>query len=103
MIEQYSGLDLSSVKAVPLRILVTGFGKFPGARDNPTAQLVYALGGHRGRLARPGVELETAVLPVNYAEVAGKLEELDETLKPDAILHFGLAAGGNFSASKRGR
>jgi pyrrolidone-carboxylate peptidase len=65
--------------------------KLPGARDNPTALLVHALGGHRARLARLGVELETDVLPVNYAEVARKLEELDETLKPDAILHFGLA------------
>jgi pyroglutamyl-peptidase len=79
------------VKAVALRVLVTGFGSFPGARDNPTALLVHALGGHRARLARLGVELETDVLPVNYAEVARKLEELDETLKPDAILHFGLA------------
>jgi pyroglutamyl-peptidase len=79
-----------------LRVLVTGFGKFPGARDNPTGLLVHALGRHRARLARLGVELETDVLPVNYAEVARKLEELDETLKPDAILHFGLAARRKF-------
>jgi hypothetical protein len=46
MIEQYSGLDLASVKAVRLRILVTGFGRFPGARYNPTALLVHSLGGH---------------------------------------------------------
>jgi pyroglutamyl-peptidase len=95
-IEQYSGLDLASVNAVPLRVLVTGFGSFPGTRDNPTALLVHALGGHRARLARLGVELETDVLPVNYAGVARKLEELDETLKPDAILHFGLAARRKF-------
>ena len=36
------------------------------------------------------------MLPVNYAEVARKLEELDKTLKPDAILHFGLAARRKF-------
>ena len=46
----------------------------------------------RARLARLGIELELAILPVTYAGVAKKLEELDETLKPDAILHFGLAA-----------
>jgi pyroglutamyl-peptidase len=85
MIEQYSGLDLASVKAVPLRILVTGFGKFPGARDNPTALLVHALGGRRGRLARLGVELETDVLPVNYAGVASTLKQLNETLQSNAI------------------
>jgi pyroglutamyl-peptidase len=89
-------LDLASVKAVSLRILVTGFGKFPGARYNPTELLVHALGGHRTRLGRLGIDLELATLPVRYAGVARKLEELDETLKPDAILHFGLAARRKF-------
>jgi len=95
-IEQYSGLDFSGVEAVPLRVLVTGFGKFPGVRTNPTAVLIHALGRHRTRLARLGIDLELATLPVRYAGVARKLEELDETLKPDAILHFGLAARRKF-------
>src|SRR5438445_2022144 len=93
---QKSGSDFASTKASSLRVLVTGFGRFPGARHNPTALLVRALGGHRARLARLGIELERAVLPVKYAEVARKLEELDKTLKPDAILHFGLAARRKF-------
>jgi pyroglutamyl-peptidase len=93
---QKSGSEFVSTKAPSFRVLVTGFGSFPGSRKNPTALLVHALGRHRARLARLGVELETAVLPVNYAEVARKLEELDETLKPDAILHFGLAARRKF-------
>jgi len=80
------------MKARPLRILVTGFGRFPGVHDNPTAALIQALGKHRARLARLGIVLELATLPVDYAGVARTLEELDETLKPDAILHFGLAA-----------
>jgi len=77
---------------VPVRILVTGFGKFPGVRKNPTARLVHALAQQRSRLARFGIELERAVLPVRYAEVGQDIERLDKTLKPDAILHFGLAA-----------
>ena len=77
---------------MPLRILVTGFGSFPGVHDNPTALLLPALSKHRARLARLGIALERAVLPVDYAEVVRKLEELNETLKPDAILHFGLAS-----------
>jgi pyroglutamyl-peptidase len=89
-------LDLASVKAVPLRVLVTGFDKFPGVHTNPTAVLIHALGKHRARQARLGVELELATLPVRYAGVAQKLEALDEMLKPDAVLHFGLAARRKF-------
>ena len=77
---------------MPLRILVTGFGSFPGVHDNPTALLLPALSKHRARLARLGIALERAVLPVDYAEVVRSLDELNETLKPDAILHFGLAS-----------
>ena len=79
-----------------MRVLVTGFGKFPGVRTNTTVVLIHALGGHRARLARLGIDLEFATLPVRYAGVAQKLEALDETFKPDAILHFGLAARRKF-------
>ncbi len=80
------------VKAWPLRILVTGFGRFPGARDNPTAPLIRALANHKARLARLGIALDVALLPVHFAGAAQKLEELEKALRPDAILHFGLAA-----------
>lgn len=76
----------------PARILVTGFGAFPGARDNPTAALIQALGKDTARLARLGIRLELAILPVVYAEIAPRLEALTRTYRPDAILHFGLAA-----------
>jgi pyroglutamyl-peptidase len=75
-----------------LRILVTGFGAFPGVRDNPTAALVSALAKQRPRLGRLGIGLELAILPVVYAEIAPRLEVLTKTWHPDAILHFGLAA-----------
>jgi len=93
---QKSGSDFASLKAPPLRILVTGFGSFPGVHDNPTALLIHALGNHRTRLARLGIALEGAVLPVEYAGVEQELETLNETFKPDAILHFGLAARRKF-------
>jgi pyroglutamyl-peptidase len=80
------------VKAWPLRILVTGFGSFPGTRHNPTAQLIHALVNHKARLARLGIALDVALLPVHFAGAAQKLEGLERTLHPDAILHFGLAA-----------
>lgn len=75
-----------------VRVLVTGFGPFPGVRKNPTGTLVHALEKHKSRLARLGIELELVVLPVVYAEIAARLETLAQTLKPDAVLHFGLAA-----------
>jgi pyroglutamyl-peptidase len=84
------------VKAWPLRILVTDFGSFPGIRENPTARLIRALGAHKVRLARLGIALELELLPVHFAEVTEKLEALDVTFKPDAILHFGLATRRKF-------
>jgi hypothetical protein len=51
-----------------------------------------SLGGYRASLARLGIELEPSILPVNYAGIASTLKQLNETLKPNAILHFGLAA-----------
>jgi pyroglutamyl-peptidase len=79
-----------------IKILVTGFGPFPGARRNPTAVLMGALGRRRARLERFGIELSCAVLPVQYAKVASVLQLLDETEKPAAIVHFGLAARRKF-------
>jgi len=76
----------------PVRILVTGFGSFPGVRKNPTAALVHALEKDRPRLARLGIRLELESLPVVYAEIASRLEALSRVHRPDAILHFGLAA-----------
>jgi pyroglutamyl-peptidase len=93
---QKTRLDHFSRKALPSNILVTGFGAFPGARQNPTALLIPKLSRHRERLARLGIELQCAVLPVHYAKAASKLQELDEALRSDAILHFGLAARRKF-------
>lgn len=79
-----------------MKILATGFGRFPGARRNPTAWLMCALAKERKRLLRFGIELEAAVLPVSFAAIDAKLRQLDETLTPGAILHFGLAGHRKF-------
>ncbi|HMF05908.1 MAG TPA: hypothetical protein VKE72_02715 [Methylocella sp.] len=79
-----------------IKILVTGFGRFPGARQNPTALLIGTLERQKERFERFGVKLQCAVLPVHYAKVAPILQHLDEFLKPDAILHLGLAARRKF-------
>ncbi|MEJ0093118.1 MAG: hypothetical protein WDN46_06725 [Methylocella sp.] len=76
----------------PIRILVTGFSGFPGAAKNPTAQMIAALAKHRSRLFRAGISIDLVTLPVVYAQIAPRLSRLAQEIKPDAILHFGLAA-----------
>jgi pyroglutamyl-peptidase len=75
----------------PLRILITGFGPFPGAPYNPTPALVARL----LRLRRPAfseVELIGHVFPVSYRAVDRDLPMLLAQHRPDALLMFGLAA-----------
>jgi pyroglutamyl-peptidase len=73
-----------------LRILITGFGPFPGAPFNPTQPLVARL----IRLRRPAlsdVELSGHVFPVTYAAVDRQLPQLLAKHRPHALLMFGLA------------
>jgi pyroglutamyl-peptidase len=74
-----------------LRILVTGFGPFPGAPYNPTQPLVTRL----LRLRRPAfsdVELSGHIFPVTYRDVDRQLPELLAKHRPQALLMFGLAS-----------
>jgi pyroglutamyl-peptidase len=74
-----------------LRILITGFGPFPGAPYNPTQPLVARL----TRLRRPAladVELTSHIFPVTYRAVDQELPKLLAKLRPQALLMFGLAA-----------
>jgi pyroglutamyl-peptidase len=74
-----------------LRILVTGFGPFPGAPFNPTIPLVKRL----ARLRRPAlsnVTITTHIFDVAYAAVDRELPQLLATHRPHALLMFGLAA-----------
>lgn len=73
------------------RLLVTGFGAFPGAPRNPTQALVEQT--RMGKVARlKGVDLVAQVLPVEYALLDTWPGVLDAA-RPDAVVHFGLAAG----------
>lgn len=74
-----------------LRILITGFGSFPGAPFNPTQPLVARL----LRLRRPAlgdVDLSGHIFPVTYQAVDGELPELLAKHRPQALLMFGLAS-----------
>jgi pyroglutamyl-peptidase len=73
------------------RILITGFGAFPGAPYNPTMPLVERL----RRLRRPAfddVELSSHIFHVTYAAVDHELPGLLKKHRPHALLMFGLAA-----------
>jgi pyroglutamyl-peptidase len=73
-----------------LRILITGFGPFPGAPFNPTQPLVARL----LRLRRPAlsdVERIGHIFPVTYGAVDRQLPDLLARLQPQALLMFGLA------------
>ncbi|MCC8949172.1 pyroglutamyl-peptidase [Bradyrhizobium sp. USDA 4516] len=73
-----------------LRILVTGFGPFPGAPFNPTMPLVKRLTALR-RPAFDDVALSSHIFDVTYAAVDRELPELIAEHRPQALLMFGLA------------
>jgi pyroglutamyl-peptidase len=75
----------------PIRVLVTGFGPFPGAPFNPTGPLAQRL----ARIRRPAfanVEITSHVFPTTYAAVDHDLPALIGATRPHVILLFGLAA-----------
>jgi pyroglutamyl-peptidase len=74
-----------------LRILITGFGPFPGAPFNPTMALVPRLVGLR-RPAFGDIERNGHIFPVTYRAVDRELPELLERYRPHALLMFGLAS-----------
>lgn len=72
-------------------MLVIGFGPFPGAPRNPSAELVRRM----ARLRRPalaGATIATAILPTTYRAVFEDLPALLHMHDPDAVIFFGLAA-----------
>jgi pyroglutamyl-peptidase len=71
------------------RVVIAGFGPFPGAPINPSALLVKAL-ARRRRPALAGVERVTHVFSTSYAAVDRDLPKL-LALDPDIVLVFGLA------------
>jgi pyroglutamyl-peptidase len=74
-----------------LRILVTGFGPFPGAPHNPTQALVARLTKLR-RPALSDVELSSHIFPVTYTAVDRELPLALKQHQPHALLMFGLAS-----------
>jgi pyroglutamyl-peptidase len=73
-----------------VRVLVTGFGPFPGAPFNPTITLVRRLTQLR-RPALDDIELTGHIFHVAYQTIDDELPGLIERLRPRVLLMFGLA------------
>jgi pyroglutamyl-peptidase len=74
---------------MPLTILITGFGPFPGAPFNPTGALVKALAWRSDTPA--GVRRVAHVFATSYDTVDRELPALIAREKPAALIMFGLA------------
>jgi len=70
-----------------LRVLLTGFGPFPGVPDNPSGRLAETLAGTWSF----GSDLHWQVLPTEWDTVAALASALHDTLQPHVMIHFGLS------------
>ena len=71
-------------------ILITGFGRFPGAPFNPSGPLARAVATRR-RPAFADIKRVVHIFKTSYAAVDRDLPKLIARHKPDLILMFGLA------------
>ncbi len=71
-----------------VRVLVTGFGPFPGVSHNASASVALRLASSA---AEPGLEIATGIIPVVWANARAAARDAAARFKPHAILHFGVS------------
>jgi pyroglutamyl-peptidase len=71
-----------------VRVLVTGFGPFPGMPYNASASVAVALEDAPGT---PGVDVATAVIPVVWAAARAAARKAIARFQPHAVVHFGVS------------
>lgn len=71
-------------------VLITGFGRFPGAPFNPSGPLAHAV-GKRQRPAFADLKRVVHIFQTSYAAVDRELPKLLAQHRPDIVLMFGLA------------
>jgi len=74
-----------------LKVLIGGFGRFPGAPFNPSGPVATAL-ARRRRPALSDVRRLAHVFAVRYADVDREMPALLARERPDIVLLFGLAS-----------
>lgn len=72
------------------RILLTGFGPFPGVAVNASALLAERLAEAVNRMA-PGPRITCAILPTEWERGPRMLDELWDRVQPDIAIHFGVS------------
>jgi pyroglutamyl-peptidase len=72
-----------------MRVVIAGFGPFPGAPSNPSGRLATAL-ARRRRPALAGIEITSHIFATAYDAVDRDLPKL-LARRPDVLLVFGLA------------
>jgi pyroglutamyl-peptidase len=76
-------------------VLITGFGRFPGAPFNPSRPLALVLAKRR-RPAFEDIHRAVHIFETSYAAVDRDLPKILARHKPDIVLMFGLAARTSF-------
>ncbi|HUU67687.1 MAG TPA: pyroglutamyl-peptidase I [Methyloceanibacter sp.] len=71
------------------RVLLTGFGPFPGVPENPSGGLAETLAG---RSSAFDCDLHVELLPTEWNAVAALMPRLHADLQPDVMIHFGVSA-----------
>lgn len=84
-------------------ILLTGFGPFPRVSVNATSLLVPQLAEETARRFA-GVDVNSAILPTEWATAPAQLAELYRRHRPTAAIHFGVShRTSGFSVELRAR
>ena len=74
-----------------MRVLITGFGPFPGVPRNPSARLAASLASDP-RLKRFGLASKVLVLPTTYSAISDTLLPALAPSGPEFVLMLGVAA-----------
>lgn len=69
------------------RVLITGFGPFPGVAENPSARLAETLAAEA---APPDCMLYRAVFPTEWNAVASRAAYFHQAIRPRLMIHFGI-------------
>jgi pyroglutamyl-peptidase len=70
------------------RVLLTGFGPFPGVDENPSGWLAETL---TALTPEGGLDLHGQILPTEWDAVAALTPQLYADLEPDVMIHFGVS------------
>lgn len=79
------------------KVLLTGFEPFGGASFNPSGAVVQAI----AKRGIDGIEIVTAILPVEFKRSAEMLVELISNHKPDVVISLGQAEGRDFIGTEQ--